>query len=313
MKIIIAGGSGLIGKKIAEVLIEQGNSVVLLSRNPENIHIVSNLLAKSDRIGRLEVHKWSAAKLDNLIPIIETSDAVINLSGESIASKRWTVDRKQKILSSRIDSTRALVDAIGQARNKPSVFLNASAVGFYGNVPNGDVTEKYPEGAGFLSDVCGRWEREALKANSYGVRVVLLRTGIVLDKSEGALKKLLVPFNLFVGGPLGNGKQWFPWIHLKDEVDAIVFALKNKELFGPVNLTAPQTVSMNDFCKVLGKVLHRPSWLSVPSPVLKILLGEMAGPLLLQGQKVIPQKLLDSGFKFNFPELERSLEDILLQ
>jgi uncharacterized protein (TIGR01777 family) len=191
------------------------------------------------------------------------------------------------------------------------VLINASAVGYYGNVPEGAVTEINPRGAGFLADVCGQWEDEAMKAQAFGVRVVLLRTGIVLDKNGGALKKFLLPFRFFVGGPLGNGRQWFPWIHVQDEVNAILFAMEHEQIIGPVNLTAPHSVRMSEFCKVLGKVLRRPSWFSVPGFILKIALGDMAEPLLLDGQKAIPKKLLDARFQFQFQNIEDALREMI--
>jgi uncharacterized protein len=193
------------------------------------------------------------------------------------------------------------------------VLLNASAVGFYGNVPEGNVNEAYPKGSGFLANVCEQWELEASRAQEFGVRVVNLRTGIVLDKREGALNRFLLPFKLFVGGPLGSGDQWFPWIHAHDEVRAILFAMENSQLVGPVNLSAPNPVRLNEFCRALGKTCGRPSWLSAPPAVLKFMFGEMAKPLMLEGQRMIPGKLLDAGFTFRFSNLEVALKSVLSQ
>lgn len=304
MRFVIAGGSGFIGKRLIDGLVKARHEVILLSRNPERI--------KKD-ISAVRVEYWDANVNTSLAKIIDGTDAIINLTGEPIAARRWTPAQKQLILSSRINSTRAIVNAIEQADRKPSLLINASASGYYGNVPDGEVAEEYPKGKGFLADVCGQWEMEALKAQTSGVRVVLLRSGIVLDKNSGALQKLLLPFKLFLGGPLGSGKQWFPWIHIQDEVNAILFAMENERIFGPINLAAPHSVRMMELCKTLGKVLHRPSWLSVPSIVLKAALGEMAEQLLLDGQRMIPKKLLDAGFKFQFPKLEDSLRDLLNQ
>jgi uncharacterized protein (TIGR01777 family) len=302
MRVIIAGGSGFIGRKLIVELLQTRHEVIVLSRRPENVH-------KIFPAARAEF--WDAKTSSVLVNILDGVDAVINLIGESIAAKRWSFMQKQKILSSRIDSTRAIVNAIEQTHHRPSVLLNASAVGYYAHVPEDEVTEEYPKGSGFLSDVCEQWEMEAQKAQELGVRVVLLRTGIVLDKNEGALHKLLLPFRMFFGGYLGNGRQWFPWIHVQDEVNAILYALDHELINGPVNLAAPQPIRMIEFCNALGSVLHRPSWLPVPEFALRLMLGEMAEPLLFQGQKIIPQKLLEAGFKFRYPDLENALQDIL--
>jgi len=302
MRVVIVGGSGLIGRRLIEELLRAQHELTVLSRRPENVRKI---------FSTVHVEFWDAKTNDALIDVLDGADAIINLTGESIAAKRWTIIQKERILSSRIESTRAIVDAIKQIRRKPSVLLNASAVGYYGNLPEGDVTEANSKGAGFLADVCAQWEAEALKAQEYGMRIILLRTGIVLDKKSGALQKLLLPFRFFVGGPLGSGKQWFPWIHLHDAVKAIIFAMENEYITGPLNFAAPESVRMSEFCRKLGKILHRPSWMNVPAFVLKFALGEMAESLLLEGQKVIPQKLIDAGFKFQFPKLEGALRNLL--
>jgi uncharacterized protein len=302
MRVIIAGGSGLIGRRLIVELLQARLEVIVLSRRPENVRKIFPLV-------RAEF--WDAKTGNVLENILDGADAVINLTGESIAAKRWSSMQKQKILSSRIDSTRAIVNAIKQIHHRPSVLLNASAVGYYAYVPEDEVTEAYPKGSGFLPNVCEQWEMEAQKAQEFSVRVVLLRTGIVLDKNEGALHKLLPPFRMFIGGPLGNGRQWFPWIHVQDEVNAILFAMEHEQIAGVINLSAPESVRLSDFCNVLGKVLQRPSWFLVPEFALRLILGEMADPLLFHGQKIIPKKLLEAGFKFRYPNLENALQDIL--
>jgi uncharacterized protein len=301
-QVIVAGGSGLIGRKLIDKLLQARHEVIVLSRKPENVHKI---------FPAVRVEFWDAKTSSVLVNIFDGAGAVINLTGESIAAKLWSSMQKQRILSSRIDSTCAIVNAIEQTRHRPSVLLNASAVGYYGNVPEGEVTEAYPKGNGFLPNVCKQWEEEAQKAQELGVRVVLLRTGIVLDKNEGALHKLLLPFRMFIGGPLGNGRQWFPWIHVWDEVNAILYAMEHEQINGPINLAAPQSMRMIEFCNALGSVLRRPSWLPVPEFTLRLMLGEMAEPLLFQSQKIIPMKLLEAGFKFQFPNLENALQDIL--
>ena len=302
MRVVVAGGSGLIGRKLIEELLRAQHEVIVLSRSPENVR---------KRFPTVHVEFWNAKTSDGLTSVLEETDAVINLTGESIGEKRWTQIQKERILSSRIESTQAIVDTIKQTKRKPTVLLNASAVGYYGNVPEGELTEANPRGTGFLADVCALWEAEALKVQEFGTRVVMLRTGVVLDKNGGVLRKLLPPFQLFVGGPLGSGKQWFPWIHLQDEVNAILFALENEHIAGPLNLAAPEPARMLEFCKKVGKILHRPSWINVPAFVLKLAMGEMAESLLLDGQRVIPQKLIDAGFKFQFSKLEDALRNLL--
>ena len=304
MRVMIAGGSGLIGRKLIVELLQAHHEVLVLSRKPENVQKI---------FPAIRVEFWDAKASSMLVNILDGAGAVINLTGESIAAKRWSSIQKQKILSSRIDSTRAIVNVIEQTHHRPSVFLNASAVGYYGNVSEGGVTEEYLKGKGFLPDVCEQWEMEAQKVQELGVRLVLLRSGIILDKNEGALHKLLFPFRMFVGGPLGDGRQWFPWIHVLDEVNAILYAMEHEQITGAINLSAPESVRLSDFCRVLGKVLHRPSWLSVPEFALRLMFGEMAGPLLFHGQKTIPKKLLKAGFKFQYPNLENALKDILRQ
>ena len=303
MKIVITGGSGLIGRKLIEELLRAPHKVTVLSRRPENVRKI---------FPAVHGEIWDAKTSNGLSSVLNGADAVINLAGESIAAKRWTQIHKERILSSRMETTQAIIDAIRQVKQKPSVLLNASAVGYYGNVPEGDVTEEHPKGIGFLADVCAQVESTALQAQDSGVRVVLLRTGVVLNRYGGALQKILLPFRLFIGGPMGSGIQWFPWIHLQDEVRAIVFAMENERMSGPLNLAAPDSIRMREFCRTLGRILRRPSWIPVPACALKLALGEMAEPLLLHGQKMIPQKLMDAGFKFQFPKLEDALTNLLL-
>jgi hypothetical protein len=299
---VIAGGSGLIGRKLISCLLQSHYEVTLISRTPE----------KADKyFTGVQVKYWDAKNLEALTDILDGADAVINLAGESIGAKRWSIFQKERILSSRIASTHAIIGAIKQSKRKPSVLLNASAAGYYGNVPEGEVTEAGLQGKGFLADVCALWEAEALKVQEADVRVVLLRTGIVLANTGGALQNILLPFRFFLGGPLGSGRQWFPWIHLQDEASAILFAMEKEHITGSLNLAAPESVRMSEFCRSLGKILHRPSWMHVPEWILKLVLGEMAEPLLLHGQKMIPQKLIDAGFKFQFPKLEDALKDLL--
>ena len=304
MKIIIAGGTGFIGKKLVDRLIDDENSVVVLSRK--------SAPSRSENGGKFKYAQWDTANVGEWANHLKDAHAVINLSGEPIAGKRWTRNQKEKIVRSRIIPTGTLVSAIGRSSPKPGLLLNASAVGYYGNVPDGEIDESSPNGTGFLSDTCVRWESESMKAAEMGVRVVNLRIGLVLSSDGGALPRLTAPFRFWAGGSLGNGKQWMPWIHVDDLISAIKFILTNYELYGPVNGVSPAPVIMKDFSKVVGKVMKRPSWMPVPSFVLRILLGEMA-EMLTTGQKAIPKKLKDFGFQFKYNTLNDALTDLLIK
>lgn len=302
MKLVVAGGSGFIGQALLQRLVNEEHEVTLLTRN-------------SSEAGRqinpaVEIVQWDALSVGSWSSKVNGADAVLNFAGEPIAGRRWTATQKEKITRSRIDATRAIVSAIRQAEKKPSVLVNASAVGYYGSVEEGHVTETRGPGVGFLSQVCSLWESEARTAESLGVRVAMLRIGVVLGDGGGALEKMLLPFKIFVGGPIGSGKQWFPWVHRDDVIGAILYTLATPNLSGPINMTAPEVVSMKDFCSALGEVLNRPSWAPVPGFVLKIMLGEMA-EMLLTGQRVVPSKLQQHGFHFKYPNLIPALNNIL--
>lgn len=298
MKIVATGFSGMIGTELAKKL----------SKKYELVRLVRKISHVSSLPGGEAV--WTPADVSDWAKEIDGAHAVINLSGESIAGKRWTPTQKKELISSRLTTTKALVEAIAKAKKKPKVFLSASAIGIYGPRDAAPLSESVDPGSGFLADLCKEWERQALKAQSPETRVVLLRTGIVLGRRGGALAKMLPPFRMGLGGPLGSGQQIMSWIHLQDEVDAIVYALENESIAGPVNLTAPNSVSMKGFAKSLGKALHRPALFPVPAFVLKLLLGEMS-EMLLTGQNVKPTKLLDQGYRFRYPDLDGALEDLL--
>ncbi len=302
MKIVIAGATGLIGKILTKNLLDSGHSVVVLTRNLQR--------ATTSSHPQLQIVHWDGKGAGSWHLQIVDADAVVNLAGESLGTGRWTKSRKQVLISSRLDPTKAIVHAMKIAPPKPRVLVNASAVGYYGPVEDGDVAENYPAGDDFTSRLCIEWEQAALAAKDFGVRVVLLRSGIVLDPRAGALKKMILPFRLFAGGPLGSGNQWLPWIHREDEVRAICFLLEHERVSGPVNLAAPESATMRDFSAALGKALSRPSAMRVPAFVLRALLGEMAD-IVLTGQRVVPQKLLQEGFEFRFPKLKDALEDLL--
>jgi uncharacterized protein (TIGR01777 family) len=252
---------------------------------------------------------WDATRPSGWLSAVEGTDGVIHLAGEPIAAKRWSPAQKLRLRESRIDTTRALVEAIAQARNKPRFLINASAVGYYGDRGDETITEESAPGNDFLAELCAAWESEATKANELGLRVALLRTGIVLGKGRGALAKMVPPFKVFMGGRLGTGKQWFPWIHLDDEVGLIKFIIENDKAEGPFNLTSPNPVTMAQFCRVLGRVLNRPAWAPVPPSVLYLMLGEMA-EMLLSGQRAVPQAALRLGYNFRFSRVDEALESL---
>ena len=299
MKIVVTGGSGFIGSALLPRLVAEGHDVILLTRK-------SNTPRSSQRV---RIEQWDGKTIGSWAKHVDGADAVLNFAGESIGGKRWTAAQKERIIKSRVDATTAICGAIDSAVKKPLTLVNASAVGFYGPVEDRDVAEDHPRGNTFLSETVDRWESAAHQAEKFGVRVVLLRTAVVLGKG-GALERMVLPFRLFAGGPVGSGRQWFPWIHVDDLVSIVLLALDNKSLSGAVNVVAPQTVTMKEFSAELGKALHRPSWVPVPGVVLNVALGEMSG-MLLTGQRVVPGVLQREGYNFRFPRLGPALLDIL--
>jgi uncharacterized protein (TIGR01777 family) len=293
MDILITGGTGFIGSALGKELKKSGHSVIITTRK------------KTQAKQKLT---WNPP---DLIPPdrIESIDAVINLAGESIASGRWTDKKKERIRSSRVDTTRALVQSLRHAKIKPKTLISASAVGYYGPHGNKVITEQTPAGADFLAEVAQAWEKEAFKADELGIRVVIVRFGTVLEADGGALKQMAVPFKLFLGGTLGSGEQWFAWVHRDDLIGIIQYVLEHETITGPVNVTAPELVTNREFCSALGEALGRPSWLFVPGFALKVLIGEFGG-VLLTGQRVIPEKALKAGYKFKYPEIRAALKAI---
>ncbi|GAC1558431.1 MAG: TIGR01777 family oxidoreductase [Myxococcales bacterium] len=300
MKIVVGGASGLIGKRLVARLAARGDEVVALVRttagDPPWARGVRRVAWDGKQSG-----PW-AAELDG-------AGAVVNLAGASVSGKRWSESYKQEILASRVDSTRALVQAMGAAAQKPRVFVSGSAVGYYGGRGDEPLDESAAPGDGFLAGVVRAWEAEAVAAEALGVRVALLRTGVVLAVEGGALPQMLPPFKAFVWVPVGSGKQWFPWIHVDDEVSLLVWAI-DRDLRGPVNAAAPGVETMEAFCKSLGRVLHRPSWAKVPAAALRLAVGEFA-TVLTEGQRVVPGKAAQSGFRFRFERSEAALADLL--
>ncbi len=301
MTILIAGGTGFLGAPLVESLASAGHRVIILSRNAG---------AAVKRLGRdVEIQEWDPPAPGRWASQAARADAVINLVGEPLDAKRWTAKQKERIALSRVDVTRALVQALGEGRQKPATLINASAVGYYDHSGEDTVTENSSQGKGFLADVCGRWEAEALKAKEYGVRTVLLRTGVVMSAGGGVLKRMVPPFRFFVGGPIGSGDQWVPWVHRADLIGVVHFVLSHPDLAGPINVVAPEAVSMRQLCEALGRFLRRPSWLRVPSFVIRLVFGEMGG-MILRGQRVVPHVLQTTGYTFLYPSLAKAFENI---
>ncbi|MEO6323731.1 MAG: TIGR01777 family oxidoreductase [Thermoanaerobaculia bacterium] len=299
MRVVVAGGTGFIGTRLSARLIADGHEVIVLTRNAQK---------SRDHIHpRVRVASWAeGASWEGLV---DGAGAIVNLAGESIA-QRWTAKSKAKILDSRLTAVQRLHDAVSHAELKPAVLVNASAVGYYG--PHGDeeLTEESRPGADFLAETCLKWEQAARTLEELGLRVVRVRIGLVLGEEGGALAKMLPPFRLGAGGPLGSGQQWMSWIHVDDLVDLILWAIKTPTVTGVVNATAPHPVQMKEFATTLGKVLHRPAFAPVPRIALKLLLGEMA-TMVLEGQRVLPKKTEALGFRFKHPLLEEALTDTL--
>lgn len=299
MKIIVTGGTGFIGRALINELAGQRHEVVVLTR-------------KAGRPSRsvLRFVEWDARSAGPWQTELASAHVVVNLAGEPIADGRWTESRKKLLLKSRILATRLLVDALaGQSTNHP-ILVSASGIGFYGPSDDRLLDERSPLGQGFLAELSSAWEAEALRAGQFGTRVVLLRTGMVLEREGGALPKMLLPFRLFAGGPILPGTQWVSWIHRRDLIGLIQWAIATPTVSGPVNAVAPEAVTMKTFCATVGKVLHRPSWLPVPGLALRVALGEL-GTLMTTGQRVYPAKALAGGYDFRYPMLEPALRAIL--
>ena len=281
MNIMISGSNGLIGGNLKIALTHQGHNIIRLSRDFSKPIDFSNV------------------------------DVVIHLAGENIAQKRWSKDQKNKIKNSRLIGTKQLSDQLAASEHKPSLFISSSATGYYGDRKDKDLDENSEPGTGFLPGVCVEWENSTKSAENAGIRTVHIRTGIVLSKEGGALKKMLPPFLFGAGGILGDGKQFMSWISIKDEINAILFIINNQTITGAVNLTAPNPVNNYEFTKILGKVIKRPTIAPLPGFIARIMFGEMADAILLTGNKVYPKKLINAGFSFEHSTLDRALESVL--
>ncbi len=302
MRVIIAGGSGFLGSALTASLTGAGHHVTILTRRMPAVSPtdhVSHVTWRPDGT----VGAWAEA--------CEGADAVVNLAGESIAGARWTAARKVALADSRVRPTQSLARFVAAASPRPSLFVSGSAIGYYG--PRGDDTlsEEAPAGTGILADIGRRWEDAAAPAAGGGTRLAILRTGIVLDAREGALAKMLLPFRLGVGGPMGTGRQYMSWIHRDDWIALVRWLIDTPGLAGPFNATAPAPATNAEFARTLGQVLRRPAFAPAPGFVLRLALGEMAGPLLLDSQRVVPARALEAGFVFRYPALEAALRNLI--
>ena len=299
MKIIVTGGTGFIGRALINELAGQRHEVVVFSRKADHPPLFPGRLVE-----------WDARSAGPWQTEVASADAVVNLAGAPIAERRWTDARKRLLVESRILSTRLLVEAFAVRSAPLPLLISASGIGYYGPSDDRLLNEASSLGQGFLAELSAAWEAEALRAGQFGTRVVLLRTGMVLERDGGALPKMMLPFRLFAGGPVLPGTQWVSWIHRADLIGLIQWALATPTISGPVNAVAPEPVTMNAFCDVLGKVLHRPSWLPVPGLALRLMLGEL-GTLMTTGQRVEPAKARAGGYSFRYPSVESALRAIV--
>lgn len=300
MKVAITGATGLIGKKLVRKLIDRGDEVLVITRSAN-----SALNTFPDSVSFVEWNTTSKTWYSNLTGV----DAVIHLAGENVMGKRWSESHKKKVLDSRVNGTKSIVEAISNLSEKPKTFIAASAIGIYGN-REAPVDENSEPANDFLANVVKAWEYETAKVDEIGIRRVNVRVGIVLDEKEGALAPMIKQFKYFLGGSIGSGKQWFSWIHVDDIVGIFLFALDNEVVSGAVNGTSPVSIRMKDFAFTLGKVMRRPSIFTIPEFVLRVVLGEGAGAVL-SGANVRSEKIRKLGYKFQFENLEAALKNIL--
>ena len=304
MKVAITGATGFVGSRLVEKLNAARDQIIVLTRNPSKARRVF----PASNFPNVEAVEYNAQSAGSWQESLSGCDGVVNLAGEPI-SERWTPEHKKAILESRQKITKTLVEAIEQANPRPSVLVNASAVGYYGTSETATFDETSPSGNDFLAQVCQTWETEAQKVKEAGVRLAIIRIGIVLGNG-GALAKMIGPYQFFAGGPIGSGRQWLSWIHRDDLVNLIIEALKRPELEGAFNATAPNPARMEQFSQTLGNVMSRPSWLPVPGFALDLLLGEGA-KVVLEGQQVLPKKPQSVGFQYQYPELKSALTEIV--
>jgi uncharacterized protein (TIGR01777 family) len=306
MHVMIAGGSGLIGSALTTSLCALQNDVSILSRNPAKL---------MELPGRASAIPWDGKSIGAWADLVDTTDVIVNLTGENLSGdgflpSRWTKKRKTRLIQSRLNSGKVLTKAIEMANKKPAVFLQASGIGYYGTQQIKPLTEMDSPGNDFAANLCVGWEASSQPVEVLGVRRVVLRNGVVLSLKGRALPLLLLPYKLWVGGRFGNGKQVYSWIHIDDEVYAILFLIMNSQARGVFNMTSPNPVTNNEFGRTIGTLLHRPHYFPVPGFTMRIAFGEVAS-MVLEGQRVLPKKLVDLGYKFRFPTLNSALTDLL--
>ncbi len=306
MKVAVTGGTGFVGSRLVEQLEAQGHETVLLTRDETRARQLFPIAVYPN----VAIVAYDPMHSGDWQLSLSGCDAVVNLAGEPISEVRWTPERKKILMDSRVVTTEKLVEAIAQAEVKPKVFVSTSAVGFYGTSYTGVFDELSEGGADYLAEICKNWEAAAMAVKAAGSRLVIVRMGIVLGMG-GAIAKMLTPFKLFAGGPIGTGKQWFSWIHQDDAVALIMQALTQDQMEGIYNATAPNPVTMGELCTQMGKVLDRPSWLPVPAIALEAMLGEGA-MLVLEGQKVLPTRTLETGFRFGYTNVGEALKQVLV-
>lgn len=303
MRVIITGGTGLIGRPLSASLAADGHDVIVLSRNP--IEVTDPMPPG------VSLHRWDSRTSEGWGELVNGADAIINLAGAGIADGRWTAERKKLIRESRIQAGHAVVEAVQNATQKPKVVIQASGKDYYGtNTGDEDVTEAHSPGSDFLSKVCFDWEISTAPISRMGIRRPIIRTSVVLSNFGGAFPKLKLPFTMYAGGKLGDGKQWFSWIHMADEVSAIRFLLENEQADGPFNLAAPEVVRNEEFAKALGGAMGRPAAIPAPSMAIKTALGEMS-TMVLDGQRAVPHRLQELGFTWKYPTVEAALEQLV--
>lgn len=298
MRVGVVGATGFVGRSLVGALTARGDEVVAFSRDPARARAALGPVA-------------ATRSLDDITPSgVSDLDAVVNLAGEPVGARRWDAAHMEAIRESRVRTTRRVVDAIGASERRPRVLVNASAVGFYGPRGDEEVDESMPAGDDFLGGVCRDWEAEATRVSGFGVREVRARIGLVLGDAGGPLEQILLPFKLFVGGPMGDGRQWFPWVHLADVVGALIWAIDQEGLRGAMNVTAPEPVRNRDFASALGRRLGRPAWLKVPAFALRLAVGPMAA-VLVTGQRAVPKALLADGYSFRYRGIDAALSEVI--
>ncbi|MDX1663566.1 MAG: TIGR01777 family oxidoreductase [Candidatus Promineifilaceae bacterium] len=306
MRVIITGGTGLIGRALTNQLADRGYEIIVLSRHPGS---VTGLPENARAVG------WDTYSADGWGHLADGAKAVVNLAGESIAGngflpERWTPEKRHRIRQSRLEAGQAVVDAVRQADVKPDVVIQSSAVGYYGTQGDEIITEASPPGDDFLANVCVDWEASTAAVEEMGVRRAIIRTGLVLSTKGGSLPRVLLPYRLFAGGPFGDGEQWWSWIHIADEAAAIRFLIENEAALGPYNLTAPHPVQNDTFGQILAREMGRPHFLPVPAFAMRALFGEVA-TVVVEGQRVLPARLQEAGYDFRFTELAPALDNLL--